>query len=81
MDPQIYAHAGIHMHRINTVGTDALIVMYRTLKPTEVQERTKPSTHTHTHKYTLLRLLGSQQLVLQGADLTAKDRKMKTIQR
>lgn len=38
---QIYAHAGIHMHRNNTVGTDAIIVMCRTLQPTEVQEKTK----------------------------------------
>lgn len=51
IDPQIYAHAGIHMHRINTVGTDALIVTWRTFKSTEVQERAQSG--KHANKYTL----------------------------
>lgn len=81
MNPRIYAHAGIHMHRNDTVGTEALIVRCRTLQPTEVQEQNKiKRTHIQT------RLLGSQQPVLQGAERSVlsrlnKQEEIKTIQR
>ena len=66
MDPQIYAHAGKHMHRNNTVGTRrATCAEKNTIKHTHIH------THTHTHTHTH-RLLGCQQPVFQGAEITVQ---------
>lgn len=74
---QIYAHAGVHMCRNNTVDN---ISANRNVWYTSAHWVTGENTHTHTHTcmhahtHTDIMLLGFQQPVIQGANISLLSR-------
>lgn len=70
---QIYAHAGVHMCRNNTVDN---ISANRNVWYTSAHWVTGENSHTYTHArtHTDIMLLGFQQPVIQGANISVLSR-------